>query len=505
MSRRTPWSSTASRTSQSDRVLRRGSDWRRCTRSVTWSSPRTGSRESRSPNWSTRSSRLGASTATNTPTCRTTARPGGSRSPVSTTAPPRCTAEGVRRLRARGPGRDRRRSRRGPTRGRAVGALNVERAWSVCTRMMLEAFYSHPGRGTRSASVVRHTRGDTCGSGPDRDPPSRTSVPERPMRIPSRAAKELGGGTWTNIPKGSRGPAENDSRLPARCPPPRPSGRHSMRALLRRARRSTSLIVGAGAGGSVLAQRLARRGWRIVILEAGPVLGSRPGLGLRRGGLASALLDTTKRIIDGDDPIELGKNNSGRGVGGSMVHYAGYTPRFHPSDFETFTPRRSRRGLADLLPGSEAPLRASRARAPRRRPKLALGDPHGYPFRHTRSAALLRPLAGRSRPGIEMRAGPVGIVNGTFGNRPHCIYRGFCLQGCKVNAKASALVTHLPDALAHGVEIRADSHGDPRSSSTRPAGPPASPISRRRGVERFQRAAGGRSLRATRSRLPGCC
>ena len=30
------------------------------------------------------------------------------------------------------------------------------------------------------------------------------------------------------------------------------------------------VIVGAGAGGSVLAQRLARRGWRIVILEAGP-------------------------------------------------------------------------------------------------------------------------------------------------------------------------------------------------------------------------------------------
>ncbi|HEY6537791.1 MAG TPA: GMC oxidoreductase, partial [Candidatus Dormibacteraeota bacterium] len=53
-----------------------------------------------------------------------------------------------------------------------------------------------------------------------------------------------------------------------------------------------------------------------------------------------------------------------------------------------------------------------------------------------------------------MRVGPVGIVNGTFGNRPHCIYRGYCLQGCKVNAKASPYVTHLPDALAHGVEIR---------------------------------------------------
>jgi choline dehydrogenase-like flavoprotein len=55
-----------------------------------------------------------------------------------------------------------------------------------------------------------------------------------------------------------------------------------------------------------------------------------------------------------------------------------------------------------------------------------------------------------------MRVGPVAITNGPFGHRPHCIYRGFCLQGCKVGAKGSPLVTHVPDALAHGVEIRAD-------------------------------------------------
>jgi choline dehydrogenase-like flavoprotein len=54
-----------------------------------------------------------------------------------------------------------------------------------------------------------------------------------------------------------------------------------------------------------------------------------------------------------------------------------------------------------------------------------------------------------------MRVGPVSITNGAFGNRPHCIYRGFCLQGCKVNAKASPLITHLPDAIEHGVEVRA--------------------------------------------------
>jgi NADPH-dependent 2,4-dienoyl-CoA reductase/sulfur reductase-like enzyme len=31
------------------------------------------------------------------------------------------------------------------------------------------------------------------------------------------------------------------------------------------------VIVGAGAGGGVLAQRLARKGWRIVVLEKGPL------------------------------------------------------------------------------------------------------------------------------------------------------------------------------------------------------------------------------------------
>lgn len=50
--------------------------------------------------------------------------------------------------------------------------------------------------------------------------------------------------------------------------------------------------------------------------------------------------------------------------------------------------------------------------------------------------------------------GPVAILSGSHGNRPHCIYRGFCLQGCKVGAKASTLITHVPDAVAHGAEIR---------------------------------------------------
>ncbi|MGH3967181.1 MAG: GMC family oxidoreductase, partial [Mycobacterium sp.] len=166
---------------------------------------------------------------------------------------------------------------------------------------------------------------------------------------------------------------------------------------------------------------------------------------------------TQKRIIGGSDPIELGKNNSGRGVGGSMVHYAGYTPRFHPSDFETFT--RDRVGAdwpisyADLRPHYEC----LELELPVAGQDWPWGHPHRYPHSpHPVAAAAMKLWEGALKLGIEMRVGPVGIVNGTFGNRPHCIYRGYCLQGCKVNAKASPYVTHLPDALAHGVEIRAN-------------------------------------------------
>ncbi|TSD99474.1 GMC family oxidoreductase [Skermania sp. ID1734] len=216
------------------------------------------------------------------------------------------------------------------------------------------------------------------------------------------------------------------------------------------------VIVGAGAGGSVLAQRLARAGWRIVIIEAGPFWHPDEDWVSDEAG-SHSLYWTQKRIIGGSDPIELGKNNSGRGVGGSMVHYAGYCPRFHPSDLETYT----RDGVGADWPISYEDIRAHYERVERELPVAGQdwpwGYPHRYPFApHPISGAAARLWEGAIKLGVEMRVGPVGIVNGTFGNRPHCIYRGYCLQGCKVNAKASPYVTHLPDALAHGVEVRAN-------------------------------------------------
>ena len=104
--------------------------------------------------------------------------------------------------------------------------------------------------------------------------------------------------------------------------------------------------------------------------------------------------------------------------------------------------------------------------------------------------------------------GPVAIPTGRFGNRPHCIYRGFCLQGCKVNAKASPLVTHVPDALAHGAEVRADAMVT-RIAIDRDSGRALGVHYIRDGRERFQRAAmvavAGYSIETPRLLLNSAC
>jgi choline dehydrogenase-like flavoprotein len=235
---------------------------------------------------------------------------------------------------------------------------------------------------------------------------------------------------------------------------------HRLRRDMRRYLQSDEVdmvVVGAGAGGGVLTQRLARAGWRVVCLDAGPFWDpDADWVSDERG--AHTLYWTEPRQIGGSDPVPLGSNNSGRGVGGSMVHFAGYVPRFHPSDFHTY----SSDGVGADWPIEYADLREYyeliEAELPVAGEFWPWGEPHGYPHSPHRvggnGATFLR---GAAAAGIEAKVGPVSIPNGRFGNRPHCIYRGFCLQGCKVNAKASPLITHIPDALAHGAEIRADS------------------------------------------------
>ena len=214
------------------------------------------------------------------------------------------------------------------------------------------------------------------------------------------------------------------------------------------------VVVGCGAGGSTMIQRLARAGWKVVALDAGPFWDPDTDWVSDEAG-SHHLYWTEPRVISGSDPVPLGSNNSGRGVGGSMVHYAGYTPRFHPSDFQTLTNDGVGADWPIDYPDLKPYYEAIEEELPVAGDKWPWGDPHSYTYRpHPVGGNGEIFLRGAERLGLVAKVGPVAIVNGRFGNRAHCIYRGFCLQGCKVNAKASPLITHIPDALAHGAEVR---------------------------------------------------
>lgn len=218
------------------------------------------------------------------------------------------------------------------------------------------------------------------------------------------------------------------------------------------------VIVGVGAGGGVLLQRLARAGFNVIGFEAGPFWDTeRDWVSDEKG--SHKLYWTEKRITGGKDPLALGENNSGRGVGGSTVHWAAFTPRFHPSDFQTYT--------LDGV-GADWPIRYEDLKPYYELLELELpvsgpsyypwGDPHGYPYGpHPMGGVGNALIKGCTALGIPVcSGGPVAILNGSRADRPHCIYRGFCIQGCKVGAKASTLVTHVPDAIKSGAEIRAE-------------------------------------------------
>ncbi|MGH9327458.1 MAG: GMC family oxidoreductase [Terriglobia bacterium] len=215
-------------------------------------------------------------------------------------------------------------------------------------------------------------------------------------------------------------------------------------------------IVGLGSAGGVLLQRLARAGFRVVGLEAGPFWDTERDWVSDEAG-SHQLYWNELRITGGQHPLALGANNSGRGVGGGSVHWAGFTPRLHPSDFHIY----SEDGIGADWPISYADLKPYYGLLEKEMPVAGppyfpWGDPHGYPYGpHPMGGCGNALIRGCTRLGIRVSiGGPVAILSGSHGDRPHCIYRGFCIQGCKVGAKQSTLISHVPDALQQGAEIR---------------------------------------------------
>lgn len=224
-----------------------------------------------------------------------------------------------------------------------------------------------------------------------------------------------------------------------------------------------AVVIGTGAGGAPLLARLAHAGLRVVALEAGPWW--IPERDFATDELAQHdLFWTDERLSGGSDPIAFGNNNSGKGVGGTTLHYTAYVPRPRPEDF---------RLQAETGLGVDWPLTYDDLRPYYDAVEATLGvsGPSPYPWEPGRTRYPLSPLPVNA-PGQLMERGcaALGILTSPAANaalsapyyqpgigwRSACTNRGFCQAGCSNGAKASMDVTYVPLALAAGAEIRPD-------------------------------------------------
>jgi choline dehydrogenase-like flavoprotein len=215
-------------------------------------------------------------------------------------------------------------------------------------------------------------------------------------------------------------------------------------------------IVGAGAGGATLACALAKKRFSVVCFDAGPYW--RPLEDFASDEQEQQKLYwTDERITAGSDPIALGGNNCGRGVGGSTVHFSMISLRWRPEWF------RSRTLLGhgfdwpiaydEIAPYYLAAERALSVAGPVRYP---WGPKRGaYPYRpHPPNAPALLLARGAEALGVGWAMTPLATVSAPHGRSPPCVYRGFCNFGCSTNAKQSALVVWAHQAVGAGAEIR---------------------------------------------------
>jgi choline dehydrogenase-like flavoprotein len=225
------------------------------------------------------------------------------------------------------------------------------------------------------------------------------------------------------------------------------------------------VVIGLGAGGAPLLARLAQAGLKVVALEAGPWHNPEKDFATDERA-QDFLFWNDERLAAGADPLAMGKNNSGTGVGGSTLHYTAYTPRPLPDDLHL---------KRDFGQGEDWPLEYSDL-APyfeEVEQFLGISGPTPYPWGPARpkgyalpplplnSAAQLM-LRGAEKIGINTSPAANAALSAPYfqegvGWRQACTNRGFCQAGCSNGAKASMDVTYIPLAVKYGAEIRPNS------------------------------------------------
>jgi choline dehydrogenase-like flavoprotein len=209
------------------------------------------------------------------------------------------------------------------------------------------------------------------------------------------------------------------------------------------------VVVGSGAGGATVSRELAMAGIDVVCIEAGSPV---ENIVTDATAMFPLLTWLDRRIGSGDLPADF-PVWSGKGVGGTTLHWTAHAPRMEAEHFE---PSRYFGALDDctILDWPVPFEDMSRCYSAAER-SMGVSGTHGWPkLPESNHYRVLK--AGAERIGLKKAERSNMAINSVVqGGRPACIQLGFCSSGCAVNAKWTAANTPIAQALQTGhFEIR---------------------------------------------------
>jgi choline dehydrogenase-like flavoprotein len=221
-------------------------------------------------------------------------------------------------------------------------------------------------------------------------------------------------------------------------------------------------VVGSGPAGAVVADALAGRDRRVVVLEAGERYTPQDRFRRMEQWLRADIsrnvfwLDEERdRYRSSGDVFARLNEVRAKGVGGSSLLWNGNTPRLHPKDFEMGT----RYGIAPDWPISYDDLRPYYAAAERELGVSgSIDNPHGPPREEPFPMPAFPPSYSDSlfaeaceRLGIGLGSQPKAIASEPYRERPECDGWGVC-NTCPIGAKYSS-EEHVNRAERRGATV----------------------------------------------------
>ncbi len=195
--------------------------------------------------------------------------------------------------------------------------------------------------------------------------------------------------------------------------------------------RAEVCVIGSGCGGATMARQLAMAGHDVIVLERGGYYPESTFDQSELGMNGKLSADRSMRASADGGTLLLSGNN----VGGASVHYWADSYRTPEDRLQLWADRYAVSGhdAAALAPAWDEIT-------------TTLNVHPATEEYHNRMNQLLR--SGAEQLGWEGKPVPQA--------RKGCVKSGHCMQGCMYRAKQSQLVTHIPQAVAHGARVYAD-------------------------------------------------